>query len=98
MNPEYFKQDADRTRTWRRHHPGYWQRERRKAFTVEILLPVHRGGGNTVGMRFRDLQGSTLRHVVLAKTPGWLGVWREVGLTLQNVVHELGAARLSWAP
>ena len=97
MNPGYFRQDARRTRMWRRDHPRYWRRERRKAFTVEILLPVHRAGLSTVGMRFRDLEGSTIRHVVLAESRDWPGVWRDVGLTLQNVVHRLGATRLPLA-
>jgi hypothetical protein len=96
-NPGHFKKDVERSQAWRRSHPFYWRHDRRKAFTLDILLPVCRAGRNTVGLRFRDLGGLTLRHVVIAKTREWLGVWRDVGLTLQNVVHKLAAARLSFA-
>jgi len=96
-NPKHFKQDIKRCQDWRRCHPLYWRGDRRKAFTVDILLPVCRAGRNTVGLRFRDLEGITLRHVVIATGPGWMGAWRDVGLTLQNVVHKSGSIRLSLA-
>jgi hypothetical protein len=96
-NPGHYRDDAERTRDWRLLHPCYWRRERRKAFTVEILLPVHSAGRNTVGLRFRDVGGTTLRHVVVADRDDWLVVWRDVGFTLQNVVHGAGPLRLSLA-
>ena len=92
-NPEHFKNDVERTQSWRRRHSRYWRRERRKAFSMDILLPVHRAARNTMGMRIRTLDGFTLRHVVIAANRDWLGVWCDVGLTLQNVVD---GARL-WA-
>ncbi len=85
-NPDHFKKDIDRSQAWRRLHPFYWRQDRRKAFTVDILLPIHRAGQNTVGVRFRDLDGFALRHVVIAGIRDWRGVWRDVGLTLQNFV------------
>jgi hypothetical protein len=85
-NPEHFKKDVQRSRDWRQVHPGYWRRERRKAFSADILMPVHRGAQNTLGVHIRDLAGFTLRHVVIAGNRDWHGVWRDVGLTLQNAV------------
>ena len=96
-NPDYFKKDTPRIRTWRGEHPYYWRDDRRKACSVDILLPAHRAGRRTVGLRFRDPEGFTLRHVVLAMNRGWLAVWRDVGLTLQNVVPSWMWKRLSWA-
>jgi hypothetical protein len=64
---------------------------------VDVLLPVCRAGQDTLGLRFRDLGGLALRHVVLATGRGWTGVWRDVGLTIQNFVPKLTAARLSFA-
>ena len=93
QNPGYFKKDTDRVRTWRSLHPHYWRRERRKACSADILMPVHSAGRNTMGMRIRNLEGFTLRHVVIAGNRDWLGLWHDVGLTLQNVV---AGARL-WA-
>ncbi len=95
-NPDHFKKDIDRTQAWRRRHPGYWRRERRTAFTADILLPVQRAGRNGVGVRLRHPNGVTLRHVVIAKTRDWLGVWRDVGLTLQNVVARWGVRVYRW--
>jgi hypothetical protein len=96
-NPDYFRNDTPRTRVWREEHPYYWRNERRKACTVDIMLPVHLGARRRVGLRFRDSDGITLQHVVLAMNRGWLAVWRDVGLTLQNVVPRWGRGRLSWA-
>lgn len=87
-NPSHFKNYDQRVRDWRRGHPKYWRRERRKVLTAEILLPVHRTG--RIAMRFRDRIGTTLRHVVIAKPLGWRAVCRGMGITLQNVVHGLG--------
>ena len=89
-NPGYFKKNMDHVRAWRASHPHYWRHDRRKAFTVDIMLPIHRAGQNTVGVRFRDLEGSTLRHVVIATGPGWMGAWRDVGRTLQHFVGGCG--------
>jgi len=85
-NPDYYRNDVQRSRDWRRVHPRYWRDERRKALTADILLPVNKAGRNTMGVRIRDLDGFTLRHVVIAGSRDWHGVWRDVGLTLQNVV------------
>jgi hypothetical protein len=89
-HPDYFKNYSGRVRDWRDEHPGYWRDERRKAFSADILIPVHRGGSNGLGIRIRGLDGYALQHVVIAKTRNWLGVWRAVGYTLQNIVHGLG--------
>ena len=86
-NPTHFKGYDQRVRDWRHLHPRYWRQERRKALTAEILLPVYRAG--RVGLRIRDRIGTTLQHVVIAKTCDWRAVCRGVGTTLQNVVHGL---------
>ena len=87
-NPDHFKKDTQRIQDWRRIHPHYWRRERRKVLTADILLPVH--GSGRVAMRFRDRIGITLRHVVIAKSLDWQAVCRSMGTTLQNVVHGFG--------
>jgi len=96
-NPGFFRKYMERVRAWRESHPFYWRRDRRKAFSMDVLLPVCRAGRNTVGVRITDLEGFTIQHVVLASGRGWAGGWRDVGLTLQNVVPPLAAARLSFA-
>ena len=97
MNPDYYRKDVDRVRAWRLCHPFYWRRDRRKAFAMDILLPVHHAGQNTLGVRIRDPEGLTLRHVAIATGRAWLRVWQDVGLTLQNVVPKLNSMRLSFA-
>ena len=94
-NPSYHHDDTQRTREWRRSHPGYWREERRKVFTVDLLLPVHGTACDGVGVRIRDPAGSTLQHVVIRKCAGWPDVGAIVGTTLQNLVHETGSLRLS---
>lgn len=89
-NPDHFEDDIGRSQAWRRCHPFYWRYDRRKAFTMDILLPVCRAGQNKVGIRITDLEGFTLRHVVLATGGGWMGAWRDVGLTLQTFIGESG--------
>jgi hypothetical protein len=95
-NPKHFKKDIGRSQAWRESHPHYWWYDRRKAFTVDILLPIHPAGQNTVGVRFRDLEGLTLRHVVIDTDRGWMGAWRDVGLTLQHFVAECGFRAYGW--